>query len=416
MTCDLAHERLLAQPAGSRPDGDIAAHLADCPACAAMAMQLRKVDALVANLPVVDSTPAKAAFLASFTTGTTIRPAAKPVWLPILKNPTVRTVLALAAVLLIAVGLSSFVPRSDPRQTDLAKTKHQLLDRAVVFAVDHARQPSAAKRMQSSTAFAGDLLAEVRGVYQVATPDDLDTIRALSDLFAKTLREGVVVPSSEPGSANPLERKADFDALMPALEGYAQAVREWSLTAPEHVKPILAQIEHSTASTVTALVAQGAMKSAPRPSPAALGQDAGRELLALKANRAVIEVLTNRSLKAGAAADAVDRADEIRAGAAAIETALTRAVAEGDVERSADLGEHLAVMLATGVKPALDLAMAGATNPESPSYERVMALKIRAKVDATRARAALPGTGRLADHPRVKAARKSLDEAANRIL
>ena len=416
MTCDLAHERLLAQPAGSRPDGDIAAHFAECPACAALAMQVRKVDAFVANLPAVDSTPAKAAFIASFTTGTTIRPTAKPVWLPVLNNPTVRTVLALAAVVLIAIGLSSFVPRSDPRQIDLAKSKHQLLDRTVAFAVDQARQPSAAKRMQSSTAFAGDLLAEVRGVYQVATTDDVETIRTLSDLFGRTLREGVVAPSADPAGANPQERKADLDALMPALAGYAQAAREWSLTAPEHVKPILAQLEQSATSTTTALIAQGASKSSPRRSPAALGQDASRELLAMKANRAVIEVLTNRSLKAGAAADAVDRADEIRAGAAAIETALARAVAEGDADRSADLGEHLAVMLASGVKPALDLATAGATNPESPSYERVMALKVRAKEDATRARAALPGTGHLAEHPRVKAARKSLDEAAGRIL
>lgn len=416
MTCELAHERLLAQPAGSRPDDDIAAHIAECPACAALAKQVRAIESLVAKMPVVDSTPAKAAFLASFTTGTTIRPAAKPVWLPILKNPTARTVLALAAVVLIAIGLSSFLPRGDQNPTQLVSTKHQLLDRAVAFAVDHSRQPNSAKRMQSSTAFAGDLLAEVRGVYQVASPDDVDTIRSLSDLFTKTLREGVVASSSEPGGVNPLERKADFDALMPALEGYAQASREWSLTAPEHVKPVLAQIQQSATSTATALVAQGASKSAPRPSPVALGQDAGQELLALKANRAVIEVLTNRSLKAGAAADAVDRADEIRAGAAAIETALARAVAEGDADRSADLGEHLAIMLVSAVKPAVDEATAGATNPESPSYSRVMALKVRAKEDATRARAALPGTGHLADHPRVKAARKSLDEAANRIL
>jgi hypothetical protein len=416
MNCDLAHERLLAQPAGSRPDGDITAHLAECPACAARAKQVRAVDSLVAGLPVVDSTPAKAAFLASLTSGTTIRPTSKPVWLPILKNPTVRTVLALAAVVLIAIGLTSFLPRSDQNQTQLAATKHQLLDRAVAFAVDHSRQPNSAKRMQSSTAFAGDLLAEVRGVYQVATPGDLDAIRSLSDLFAKTLREGVAGPSSEPGGANPLERKADFDLLMPALEGYAQAAREWSLTAPEHVKPILAQIQQSATTTSSALIALGASKSSPRPSPVALGQDAGRELLALKANRAVIEVLTNRSLKAGTAADAVDRADEIRAGAAAIETALARAVAEGDADRSADLGEHLAIMLVSAVKPAVDDATAGATNPESPSYSRVMALKIRAKEDATRARAALPDTGRLADHPRVKAARKSLDDAAGRIL
>ena len=416
MTCDLAHERLLAQPAGSRPNGDIAAHLAECPACAVMAKQLRAVDSFVAKLPVVDSTPAKAAFLASFTTGTTIRPTSKPVWLPVLKNPTVRTVLALAAVVLIAIGLSTFLPRGGRDPIHLAETKHQLLDRAVAFAVDHARQPTPAKRMQSSTAFAGDLLAEMRGVYQVATPDDVDTIRSLSDLFAKTLREGVVAPAAEPSGANPLERKADYDALMPALTGYAQAAREWSLTAPEHVKPILAQIEQSATSTSTTLVALGASKLSPRPSPVALGQDAGQELLAMKTNRAVIEVLTNRSLKAGAAADAVDRADDLRAGAAAIEAALTRAVAEGDADRSADLGEQLAIMLVSAVKPAVDEATAGAANPESPSYSRVMALKVRAKEDATRARAALPGTGRLADHPRVKAARKSLDEAAGRIL
>ena len=415
MTCDVAYDRILSHPAGVRPDADLKAHLATCSTCTSVTANVRVVDQLVANLSVADSTPRKAAFLASLRMGTTVRPRSSPLK-GLTRNPTVRTLLALAAAVLIAATAFSLWPRGEKTSIEFAYVKHELLQHSLHFACEQGNRSSPAKRLESAAEYAGHLLAGVRGVYLAASPDDIDAVNAISDLFATTLRQGITDSATEVELPNAIDRKAALDPLMPMLAGYAQTARELAMTAPEHVKPILKRLETAAVACAHSLETQGATAASPKHSPVAAGLDAGRELRATKMNRAVIEVLAHRGLKAGAAADAVDRANEVREASAAVETALARAVGEGDAERAGEWGESLAIMLSQGVKPAVDRASEGGDNPASPSYDRVRELKAKLMGDAERAKAALPTTGRLADHPRVKAAQKKLNEAVERIL
>jgi hypothetical protein len=415
MTCDTATERLLAIPAPTGPDADVAAHLAGCPACTAVAAKVRVLDGLVAALPVVDSTPRKAAFLASLTTGTSLRRPERP-WAPFLRHPHVQTAFALAGAILLAVGLYSIVPKGTDRPVVRDLAKHELLAKAVTFAADQADAPTPAKRMASSNAFAGHLLAEIRGVALAVSPGETEAVESLTELFAKTLKNGVIATADGTATLPPLDRKALLDPHVPALAGYAQAARELAIVAPEHLKPLVAKLESSATVAAAHLQSLGAAAASPGPVPGPAGADAGREWALAKANKAVLEVMVSRALKAGAATDAVDRADETRAVAGALETALARAVSEGNADRAAECGEHLATVFVSAVIPAVAEASKGATNPQSPSYERVMALKDRAKADAQRARAALPHDGPVGTHPAVKAARGSLDAATKRLL
>ena len=318
--------------------------------------------------------------------------------------------------MLLAVGIYSVVPKGNDRPLVQNVAKHELLTKAVTFAAEQADPPTPAKRMASATTFAGHVLAEVRGVALAVAPGDTEAIESLTDLFAKTLKDGVTATADGTGTLAPLDRKAILDPHVPALAGYAQAARELATVAPEHLKPFVAKLESSAMAASTHLQSLGAAAASPGAVTAPSGADAGREWALAKANKAVLEVMVSRALKAGAATDAVDRADEVRAVAGALETALARAVSEGNADRAAECGEHLAAVFVYAVIPAVNEAAKGATNPQSPSYERVMALKDRAKADAQRARAALPNEGPLGTHPAVKAARGSLDAAAKRLL
>lgn len=411
MNCEQATERILSLPTGKWVDGELTNHLAGCPACTVAIARIRKIDSLVAALPVPDSTPRKAAFLASIAARTSPR-TASPSWQGITRNSTFRTIAALAFAVMITVSAIVLWPRDNAKIVAVATTKHDLLKHSVAFACEQGKQPSSASRMLTATNYAGQILSEVRGIYLATKPDDTEVLSALSELFEKTIRDGVMVAASHQPVLNPQEHRANLDHLMPALESYDLACRQLQLSAPAHVKPILASMLENVSKSISTLTAMGAARTTPLAIPTAAGIDAGLELQAMKANRAVIEVLASRGLKAGAVADAVDRADEVRAGASTIHAALARAVLEKDADRTVELGEHLADILVNGVKPAVDHASGEGTNPNSPSYERVMALKARAKEDAARARQALSNIGRLGDDARVIKTRQLLEEAA----
>jgi hypothetical protein len=106
----------------------------------------------------------------------------------------------------------------------------------------------------------------------------------------------------------------------------------------------------------------------------------------------MIEIVIDRGLKAAAAADAVARAEELRAGAQAVEMGLATAIREGDDDRIGELGDRLVAIYADGLTPAFRSAVTGHDNPESPGFARVRELRTRARDDVLRVRALLPAT------------------------
>ncbi|MFO0935018.1 MAG: hypothetical protein U0798_00700 [Gemmataceae bacterium] len=418
MNCDTASERLLSLPASSRPDAELAAHLASCPACKTLLAHAGRVDQLVATLPYADSTPRKAAFLASLTTGKAYRrPESRP-FSRFIHHPSFRPLMTLAAAVLIAFTAFTFWPRkTGPGIDRTAVAKHELLEKSIDFALDQSRKPLAADRMESATNYAGQLLANVRGIYLATPKDDVDTLQAISVIYVSMLEKGVTETANDAGLRNPIERKTTFDPFMPTLAGYAQATRDLATTAPVHVKPILSQMENATVACAKSLEKLGASPASPKPFTLSAGSDAGLELRNTKLNKAVIELLAIHGLKAGAATDPIERANEVREASAALATALDRAISDGDADRAGDLGTSLATMLTDGVKPAFDRAnQLGGNTPNSPYSVRVGELKAKIKADAERASSALRIKGPMSDHPQIINARKRLDEAASQLL
>jgi hypothetical protein len=401
MTCKTAHDRLLADPADA--GADVRMHLASCPACAAMRARLRAIDGLVRAVPVPDRTPAKAAFLATLQSRVVV-PSSFDADRRSLGRAYL-TAAVLAASVLIAVGTSSLWPK----QGQIAKTStttapaHALLAQSVAFASEQAALP-ANRKVASAMQFAGHLINELDGIHLAAGPDDVELVRVVGDLVNRTLTDGLADGQLP---ANPLERRTLLDPLMSGLAAMTEATRAMALNAPVHARPALNKLEADLDRETKRLVALGARPASPTARPAPAGANAGTELALLRKNRAIIEILADRGLKAGRAGDAIDRIEELRGGVQALEAALATAVADGDTDRMAELGDRLATAWGDGLTPAWAAIGPGHDNPESPSHARMMAMKAKLKADAERARAALPSRD-----PRLETVRRKLQTAA----
>lgn len=383
MTRDDACDRLLADPADS--SAELRAFLAADAEARAFANRVRSIDDLVRRQAVADSTPAKAAFLASLqnrtVTPSSLRPAERTS-----RGRASLVAAVLAASVLIAVGVTAM--RTKPglavRTPKSASPAHALLEESTRFLVDAGRQRSDAAVRQ-----AGHLVAELRGIYLAAGPDDIETVRTLAGLMRRVLEEGV---NESTLPKRPDERRAAMDAVMARLAGLSEATRAMATNSPVHHQPTVVMLQEAVDAAVARLTTLGAATASPSEVPAPAGSDAGLQLALAKRDRAMIEIVVDRGLKAAAAVDAVARAEELRAGAQAVEMGLATAIREGNDDRIGQLGDRLVAIYADGLTPAFRAAVTGHDNPESPGFARVRELRTKAKDDVLRVRALLPAT------------------------
>lgn len=383
MTRDDACDRLLADPADS--SAELRAFLAGDAEARAFANRVRGIDDLVRRQPVPDSTPAKATFLASLRN----RSVAPSSLVPAERASRGRASLVaavLAASVLIAVGVTAMRPKPGAvvRMPKTASPAHALLEESTRFLVEAGRQrPDAAVRQ------AGHLMAELRGIYLAAGPDDAETVRTFAGLMRRVLDEGI---NESTLPKRPDERRTAMDAVMARLAGLGEATRAMATNAPVHHQPTVALLQEAVDAAIARLTTLGAASASPIEVPSAAGRDAGLQLALARRDRAMIEIVIDRGLKAAAAADAVARAEELRAGAQAVEMGLATAIREGDDDRIGELGDRLVAIYADGLTPAFRSAVTGHDNPESPGFARVRELRTRARDDVLRVRALLPAT------------------------
>lgn len=138
------------------------------------------------------------------------------------------------------------------------------------------------------------------------------------------------------------------------------------------------------------------------------GLTAADRLRLLRANRAVLNDLVGSGVELAGADDPLDRAAACGKTVRALGVAFRAAAESGDADRAADLGDHLSTAVRDGLVPALDDARRVIPDG-SPRAPELKALRAKAAAEVGEYRAAVPAAGRVADSPKVKAARDQLD-------
>jgi hypothetical protein len=153
MDCPKAQEWLLQSDLAEAAPADVAAHLAACQACRQMAERLRRLEQSVRDLPpAAGEEAARKAFLKNLrfkAASPTRRRAAGPS-----RRRLLAWVAAAAAVVMLACGLTMFLPGSGGPQTAEAAT---VLDDLVDWNIELADTDSLADRQQLYAAHAGEL-------------------------------------------------------------------------------------------------------------------------------------------------------------------------------------------------------------------------------------------------------------------
>lgn len=200
MNCEVLQNRLLALPDLNGVPDDLRVHVDGCPACQTFLAGAKRLDELLARVPVPPtSEEAKAAFLDRVTqagpvigripvvprggdTGRRLRGFLDRVggW---------KTVSGLAAAIMVG-GVWWFA--SGPRgstPSEVAGLRHELLNKEVKHLVALSGADTPPKRMVVWADVADDLRTETRSLYKVGQADEMD---ALARMFDKAVRQGIL--------------------------------------------------------------------------------------------------------------------------------------------------------------------------------------------------------------------------------
>lgn len=190
MNCATTQRQLLAAERPDRPDADLRAHLAACPACRALQRRLLQIERQLPNLPVPPST-ARPAFVRHFLDEVSDSPTPPPVRLPLplsaagtrakdraLKKLALAFALA-AALLVFAIGWWAW-PHHGPALPEVDHTAPHRL--ALEQQLKHARNP-------------GDRVRAVAEVMEAVQREALDPasdapkLAQLAHYYARVVRE-----------------------------------------------------------------------------------------------------------------------------------------------------------------------------------------------------------------------------------
>jgi hypothetical protein len=252
MNCELCQRRLLADPDPNNPAADVAAHLADCPACREGQRRLTFIEDQVARLPVPPS-DAMAPFIQHLVHEPL--PFAPPATQPLRRPAWRRLTLGLggmAAALAVMAGgvlLGSILWRSlhGNRETTVAAKSEKkadlpamatnaatgtpssgagaLVDRVMDCDLRLAQAATPRQRVETLADLADALRDEAQALGQASAPEVLDSV---AQLYGKVIREGVVQRSRAVPIAQRREVLDPIAARLArtgrAMEGVAQKV------------------------------------------------------------------------------------------------------------------------------------------------------------------------------------------------
>ncbi len=253
MKCDAAQTRLLALPDATRPPADLRAHVRTCPACAAFARTLIRIDESIPRLPVPAPTAgAKAAFLDLAAAGPVIvRRPERPV------TPSGLTAVGRAVwrareswqyaggvAVVLAVGLGVWWAGTRPGRNDVAVgPRHELLARQVQSLARLSTATTAEERVEVWADVVGELAAEVGRVHKGAGPDDL---AALDRMFTKAVQDGLLTQARQlTATMTVRERTEKLRAAGARLDAAEGRARELADAAPVQAVGALRKLERT---------------------------------------------------------------------------------------------------------------------------------------------------------------------------
>jgi hypothetical protein len=135
---------------------------------------------------------------------------------------------------------------------------------------------------------------------------------------------------------------------------------------------------------------------------------AATQVKQFKANRLLIENLVDHGIYLAEADNPLLRADECRKTARTLANHLSRAIAEQEPDRVAELANLFGEVVRDGLMPNLDEAKK-MIPPGSPDSERLRDVNESANSNLNEVRKALETPGKVGDSDKVKAALKTLE-------
>jgi hypothetical protein len=166
-----------------------------------------------------------------------------------------------------------------------------------------------------------------------------------------------------------------------------------------------------TGFTLAVLLALAAWAGAQGPAPAL---PADVRLRMLKENRLLLNDLVHQGIALSKADNPVSRAEECEKTVRTLGAAVRRAAEAENPDRVAELGDYLDVVVRDGLVPNLDEADQ-TIDPASPEWRRLKAVRERAVSGLDELQTALPTTGKVGEHDRVKDLRGKLGGLKERV-
>lgn len=197
MTCDIAHDRLLALADPTRPQADLAAHLAGCDLCIRYQARLLTLADDLRALPAPESELAKIAFAQQLTAiGPVITSLPSRTRSPFVRwRELARPVGGLAAAVAVGVGLWSVIPGKKLPGPEPEFARHELLKKVVSLDAELARMTDPKARIPKLTEMAEAVRIESRDVHPAAR--DKDQMRSLAGMYRKVVMEGIVAQANK---------------------------------------------------------------------------------------------------------------------------------------------------------------------------------------------------------------------------
>jgi hypothetical protein len=135
------------------------------------------------------------------------------------------------------------------------------------------------------------------------------------------------------------------------------------------------------------------------------------KLRLLRANTSLIENLVRDGVALSAAHDSIQRASRCRDASLSLANAIGEAANAENAERVAVLTNLFRDVVRDGLVPTLTEAR-NSVPPQSPGAQQVRDLQSLASNDIIRIQSSIPSSGAMGDSPRIKDARKQLEDLA----
>ena len=138
------------------------------------------------------------------------------------------------------------------------------------------------------------------------------------------------------------------------------------------------------------------------------------QLRMLQTDRSLLGTLLDDGLSLATAESTVAKADGCRRMTRTLVDALGRAAGDNDADRTVELGEHLEAVIRDALAPTLDEAR-GLIPDDSPEGRKLKQIRAKSVEDVNTAVAAIPDTGKVGDHARVRQTRDRLEMLKDRL-